>query len=894
MDNATFQERLLDLAAEGYTLLVESDRLSHQLERKFRLRRRGEGRPGWDAPSIVTFNRWSERLWESLWPTERAAPDFLRWRLLAGCMEDIRPPEPLEPDISLVLAVDESFGHCLRYGLSPGEEGADAANPLVEWRRSLWEPFSEALRAHGFFHRASLPEKLYTAFELYPDLIPRKIAIAGFEFAGFWEKKLFGLLAQNPLTFMENLPAGEIIPGARAFADPEQEVYGLIEDLVSAPYPLHELAVVVLDPRLYYPILSKTFEDVFGPPLEGDHAAYNLFPNTTLTEQPLYRAAMLPFEFAVEGQPRHLLLSLLRSPYYDVLAKRGRALCQWDLTWRRDGIESGLSALLNGLDSDRKAVLPDGGEELTRGLAPFLARSRRSGVQWRRDLEALWNRLGFPVLANESDHMAWKHLTEILDRLETGLGAKPLTGPEFVAWLNAAAGKTSVQESGIEDAGIQVMGPLDARGLSFKRLYVTGLMAGALPQPPRPLPFLSPQERKRVQGGNAESQYHFGNSLFGLLRAIAPETVLSRPLMDREGEPCLASPFWPQEAEERVSPVAVWRHGLPALQRSRWVADGLEGIRERLDPEGRATASRSYQVADLNVPEKISVSSLETLLSCPSRYLFQYLLRMEPLPEAGRGIDPAERGQTLHAILHRFGKRVIEEFPGAVPPLETLQCILREVVEDQLKLYGSNSHWAVEKRRLLGEEKGVPGLLAQWLLVEWDRFREGWRWIALEAQFSGMDLGAVGIRGRLDRLDFHPDEGFVCWDYKTGRPPSARAVVKDLSHPQLPAYLSAVRRGLIREAKADDAQPLGAGYVELKSVRDFKHTLCIKPSDEADGLLDRWENLVADALARLTAGELTPRGIEKGLCDVKDCPYGCLCGMVLISGDSAASTDDET
>ncbi|MBW2648833.1 MAG: hypothetical protein JRC53_03300, partial [Deltaproteobacteria bacterium] len=81
---------------------------------------------------------------------------------------------------------------------------------------------------------------------------------------------------------------------------------------------------------------------------------------------------------------------------------------------------------------------------------------------------------------------------------------------ECSAWLTHLASHKTVQIGAAEDAGIQIMGTIESRGLDFDKVYILGMDDRSLPQPARPLPFLDSSERKLVQGGTAQSQYEFG------------------------------------------------------------------------------------------------------------------------------------------------------------------------------------------------------------------------------------------------------------------------------------------------------------------------------------------------------------------------------------------------
>lgn len=911
MNNLEFQQNLLDLAEKGFLLLTESERFAHQLLWRFRKECLLGGKMGWETPAITTLNEWMERLWMELWPDTWPASQYKRWHILQQCIEAIPPPNPLQRDIPLILALDESFEHCLRYGLDPGE--GDPANGLVEWRRTLWNSFHELLARDGLFHPAALPQKLHAVLSRFPEGIPTKLAAVGFEFAGFWEKKLFDLLHAGSCCRVLPLPPGEGAVEAHIYADPEQELYALMEMLVadSRCYPLHELAVVVLDSMAYAPPLAQFLQDILGAPLAGGQSAYNLLPDRSLLQQPLFQAALLPLQFADAGQPRSLFFSLLRSPYYERLARWNRVSTQWDRVWREAGIEKGLDALAAAIEPSQRAILPEGGKGFLDGLSGFLGSRPQWAVHWLQDMKQFWEICGFPVLANERDQMAWQRLCQLISTLEAELGSCAMERVELKAWLEAAARRIVIQETGYEDAGIQIIGSLEARGLAFQRLFVPGVVAGALPQPARTLPFLSIGERAAVQGGTVESQFEFGRHLFSAFHAVAPDLILSRPMMSASGEPRLPSPFWPENQGESSLPVIPWRHALPALQRAQWVRDGIRGMAGPSRGDGGIPLSPSnlqedvvegqspqpgspevkpdflhapdrFQAHTVVMPSQISVSELEILLACSSRFFFQCLLGLKPLPLAEMGVVPSERGEKVHRLLASFARGVQRESSRKEVSLEDLSHRLREAVLAHIAPPGSHPLWNVEARRLLGTESDEGGLLFQWLQEEWKQLQAGWRWAGMELDFSGLRLGraSITLKGRLDRLDVHGEEGLICWDYKTGRVPSAREVCETLVAPQLPAYLLALRQGLVREALKLEGLPLAAGYIDLRSVRYLRHFLCLKASmDELIGFLERWEEHAAAALDLVSRGDLAPCWMRTDCSS--PCAFQCLCGKAL-------------
>ena len=127
----------------------------------------------------------------------------------------------------------------------------------------------------------------------------------------------------------------------------------------------------------------------------------------------------------------------------------------------------------------------------------------------------------------------------------------------------------------------------------------------------------------------------------------------------------------------------------------------------------------------------------------------------------------------------------------------------------------TNPHWEAEIGRWLAEPGGV---LREWLGQEKQRFQEGWRWLAMEDNFIGLYLPgwSMTVKGRLDRIDTHPTEGLMLWDYKTGSVLKQKEIEEDRSRFQLLGYLLAVQQGLTR---ANSGEEIRAGIIGLKSSR---------------------------------------------------------------------------
>lgn len=187
--------------------------------------------------------------------------------------------------------------------------------------------------------------------------------------------------------------------------------------------------------------------------------------------------------------------------------------------------------------------------------------------------------------------------------------------------------------------------------------------------------------------------------------------------------------------------------------------------RPGLDPRGRPGQS-------------VSAKRLETLGTCPHRYMLRYVLGVVPPEEAefapDRWLTPMERGRVLHAVYRRSLEtaRALEQthesdaFESTV--LEALDTEI-ERVRQRLAPPG-DAVFDLERERLRDE----AGLFVRMVR------RHGAPWVDLERRFGGgpaertveIDLpgGVVRASGAIDRIDRESDGRLVVIDYKTGSP----------------------------------------------------------------------------------------------------------------------------
>ena len=106
---------------------------------------------------------------------------------------------------------------------------------------------------------------------------------------------------------------------AVALPDPDQELGWVAANWWNSPrrdLPLHRLAVTASTSIPLPPQLRRVLAELLGPPQSPDGWAYNFSQGPSLSEVPLFQAALLPLSFIAGRERREDLVSLLLSPYY--------------------------------------------------------------------------------------------------------------------------------------------------------------------------------------------------------------------------------------------------------------------------------------------------------------------------------------------------------------------------------------------------------------------------------------------------------------------------------------------------------------------------------------------------------------------------------------------------
>jgi probable DNA repair protein len=363
----------------------------------------------------------------------------------------------------------------------------------------------------------------------------------------------------------------------------------------------------------------------------------------------------------------------------------------------------------------------------------------------------------------------WRDLLNDFSRLSV---VCPSMSPgDACAELTALTTDTIFQPE-MHNAVVQVLGPLEAAGMLFDRLWVTGLTTEQWPPAGQPLALVSrPLQRKyRMPDADPLDTGAYAQRVLSRLARSARYCVFSHAehLADSELSPSTfketlehvdgpADPRWHAVAlAESGNTVALADDPVPEVQHDESVAGGAGTIQKQITEPFAAF-----------VHGRLSVSLLQPLVT---------------------GLSPMLRGN----LVHDAAFRLYADGPSTQHLIDWPYAEMKKRIElaigAALRRYRRNPDPVLDE--LLGLERDRLSVLLE-ELVNIDRQRDKFESDALEASLD-VELAGIRLRLRVDRIDRYADGSIAILDYKTG---ARRRFVDASGEPldvQLIVYASAV------------------------------------------------------------------------------------------------------
>ncbi|MHB8534636.1 MAG: PD-(D/E)XK nuclease family protein [Sulfuricaulis sp.] len=790
------RDSVFEALRAGATLLVASQRQARTLQMAYGRRMQQEQQLAWPSPVILTWNAWLERCWEELSALSLAKEDSIQRTLLSPVQETklwetaiggSGFADELLQSHSTAQTVQEAWRLCQEWELSlPSADAApnDDVRAFAIWSRV----FDDRCRTEAWLDRARLADSLRAAFANGHLYAPKQLLLFGFEEYTRQQERLIEVL-RGCGSAVEKI---EAIPLTNSVV--RHELSGPLEEIAAAAGWAREqleagvsrIGVIVPDLGAVRPQVVRIFDDEFLPgfvlPVFANaNRPYNLSLGQALSKYPVVHTALQILKLGRGELACAEIGSLLRSPFLGGASEECSRRALLDTACRQGEPQVRMGNLLRlAQDKDREG-------RWRAHSAPILASRLK---HWRtlldtfpkKQLPSVWAEgfarslmeLGWPgdrPLDSEEYQTveAWRDLLSALSSLDAVTGRMDYA--EAFSTLMRMAGERIFQPK-MPEVPIQVMGLLEAAGLEFDSLWITGLHDAAWPDKPRPNPFLpiALQRQYKLPHASAARELEFARRLTAWLLASAPEVIVSHA-RHKGDENLRPSPLIAHlRAKEAEIPVVTG-----ALR--RLVHQSRPSLEKILDDRAPSLAA--------GTKVRLGTGVFKDQAACPFRAFARARLGACALDEPEPGLDAGDRGNLLHGVMKSLWLNLKTHARLCALPEDAIRSVVGEAVAGAIAEMARERPQTFSVRFIALEQARLEQLVLAWLEIE--KQRAPFTVIQPEKDQTA-SYGGLAIRIVPDRVDALEDDARVVIDYKTGTPKLSQWFGDRPDEPQLPIY----------------------------------------------------------------------------------------------------------
>jgi len=839
---------LLDSLANDGTVVTANRRLARVLGESFSVAQINEGKRAWRSPAVLTWQDWllslsSKALDQKGFPAKiNSHQSQVLWE---RCLQkDVR--DSGSGISSLVRMSRDTQQKLADWRVSIGEVARAAQSEDQKIFASVAGRYLSALDREGWVDDAGLADLVMQL------LVDGKIRLSGpVTFAGFER--------QRPIVvaLMDSLIASGI---SAAFAPIDES----IDDFSVRSYesdtaeyrsagawareqveknPDAHIAIIANDLDKDAEGIARQVREGATPGWQhGHHSLYdavNVSYGKRLSDYPAISIALLLLRWLVDDLQSTDVGLLLRSPLLGNSSVAGRSRLELRLRQLPDRkwTPSMITAELRGKDDD---------EDVAQWLAYLAAFSKRrrelpktaSPAEWVILLDEILR--GFMWLTQQSLGSSdfqlinrWRELLNEFARL--ALVSSRMSAVAAIARLEMMAGEVVFQPEAT-NACIHLIGPLEASGIRFDALWVSGVTTAHWPSAGSPSPLVSRrlQEKHGMPDATPADTQYYANQMLTRLIASGGDVVCSHAL-SVEDEEQTVSDLLMALGPDVQSPTLV----------PGWHARSL---RERV---GLMIAED--RVPEVAAGEKISggAGTIQRQLSDPFAAFAHGRMGARVIYPQAVGIPAIMRGNLIHDALYKL---YID-----LPSSETIRSWEGQELKDRIDgsvtaaftRHERNSD-SVLQQLLVLEKARVSELLRQFVAI--DGHRGEFQVAGVEGMFEFV-AGHIRLPLRFDRVDTLDDKGIAILDYKTG---SRKQLINRNSEAQ--------EIQLFVYACATDVPVSALALVNVDSREICFDGAGVGFTDEDDwpDLLQRIKDQISTACEEMAAGDVRIN-IEQGL-----------------------------
>lgn len=565
--------------------------------------------------------------------------------------------------------------------------------------------------------------------------------------------------------------------------------------------------------------------------------AVNISAGVKLSETPLLQSALSLLEMTQYKLPIAHWLRIVNSPYwhFNHLPIQFKVDCELQLRETKkydlslDKFTQIIRAQQSKLDDQDSIQLQLQPLYDVQQLIRQTAKAKKTFAQWAEFFKQFTAQLGWPGLKQPNSLQYqqiqyWEKLLGFFSELDNL--AIDISRSKALSYLQKLANEHLFHPQ-TGDAPLQVLGILEAVGLQFDQLWITGMHSDNFPASGSINPVLSAsyQRQHKMPFSVPEKELNIAKTLLSNFAINSNQLYVSYPITDGK-TPLEQSPLICHYEQQNLHTIV----GDMALH--NWL-DQPYSCDINIDAGHPYSAPKE--------PIRGGSSILKNQSTCPFNAFAIHRLWAKEFEQPAIGLEAIDRGSIVHEILYRLWNQwqsskvflALNKQQLNDQLSTTIDTVLIEQATKNPILLGDNFK-QLEKQRLCK-------LIHQWLEIE--RQRPPFE-VKETEQKKQLSLGELSISLIMDRLDTVEDETLVI-DYKTGSVKSDVWLGDRPEDPQLPLYIL-----------ASNPQPQGCAFASLKGneqkfigISNNHIIKGIKVADNWDLQLQDWQQSI-DNLAQ--------------------------------------------
>lgn len=846
--NIMYNTFLAQLQASD-TVLTPNRRLAAFLRKQYAQQQQTiQKKQSWENPDILPLSSWLERCWEETQVSSQGEPMVLLtplqeqfiWETIVRASEAGK--QLLQP-IATAKMAQQAWQLTKQWQIDSEPPSYSQTEDTRVWQH--WaKDFQSYCQSKHWLDPNCLVDWLLPKIEQSKLPVAKRLFLLGFDEISPQYQCLFKVLSLQGVR-IEYINCAYPSPDIQriAFADPGAELDAMARWAAQQNQAgITSIACVIPNLTELRSQAVATFTDVFAteallPGSDQSNLPFNISAGVKFKDFALIHTALLILSLEEEISLLDLGV-LLRSPYLGWAEEEMTTRARLDAQLRSYG-EPRLSLKQILIFAKKSGV-----NKFAELLQAYLQlRLKYLGKllpphEWANAFSQLLIALQWPGerTLDSTEHQiieGWSNLLSTFAKLS--IVSSPMSNGMAIAQLKQIATTQEFQPKS-PPVAVQILGILEAAGLSFQRAWVMGLHDLAWPPSPNPNPFIpySLQQKLGLPHSSNQRELRYCRDLTHRLTHSAQEVILSYPqaIEDRNLRPSpLIQNFKAKVAADLNLPTE------KSYAQIIYASAAIELLTDENAPS-------------LSIEEKISggASIFKDQAACPFRAFARFRLGAKALELPEAGLSLLERGSLLHKSLEAIWNVIGNHQQLVNLTADELQHVVEQGIEASLIQFIRKRPLTFKARFTAIEKSRLTRLLCDWLEVE--KKRPPFSVKSIEQAIT-TSVAEIPLTLRVDRIDQLASGELLIIDYKTGMPSITDWLGDRPNEPQLPLYCvtnqEPVSGLLFAQVRSDSKQFKGLvanEKIDIQGTYTFEYLKDEHRHQSWDALIGYWQKVL--------------------------------------------------